>query len=386
MTVHLSTYGMVTHSLMGWTKTIILGLIVAAVVQSALIEICAIFSAASVAKGLASVPTLVVFASFILRALGPKWAMRINVMLASTAAFFVVGLASSRVGLPYGAPGVVAATLVIWVASRKRTPNARDHLPVGITNYPKQRVIQGEPEVRRTVSRISAMRYSSTLTGVGRSILRELRSQSEKGDIAVVLYRSDEDRPTATVGSQRPLRLERTDTDRALSWESSLISFGLDIQSLSPYSLPARLALPDGPEVDIPANLAHGKWVVVCTEPSQAVARSVSSSLYRAGWRVDSPYLGCAEKIRQTLNRRGAPNAFVGVGTFHDSNHDLVVQLCSKPSALEEKGLVGAVLTPFLANREQFLPENLAFVAHSPRPLMMVGKGLLMEWGEEGWK
>jgi hypothetical protein len=377
---------MATRSLVGWIKTIIIGLIVAAEVQSALIEICIILSAASAAKGLASIPTLAAFLSIVLWSLGPKWTRYINVMLASTAAFFAVGLASSCLGLPYGAPGIATATLIIWVASSKQAPSVQDHLPVGITNYPRQRVLQSEDEVKRIVSHLYAMKYSSTLTEVGRSLLSELRSQSESGNIAVVLHRSEENRPTATVGSQQPLRLQRTGTDRALTWESSLISFGLDIQSLSPYTLPAKLALPDGPEVDIPANLAHGKWAVVCSEPSQTAARSVASSLYRSGWRVDSTNLGYVEKIRQTLDRRGAPNASVAIGPLHESNHDLVIQICSMPSALEDKDLAGAVLAPFLANREQFLPENMAFVASSPRPLMLIGKGLVMEWGEEGWK
>jgi len=377
---------MTVHTLTGWIKTITLGLIVAALVQSMLFQVCTVFSAAPAAEGLASLPTLAVFAAFILRALGPKWTKQVNVVLASAAAFFVVGLVSSCVGLPYGAPGIVGATLVIWATQRTQTSSIRNHLPVGISNYPRQRIIQGEPELRRTVSRISAMRYSSTLTGVGKSILRELRSQSEKGDIAIAIYRSDEDRPKATVGSQQPLRLDRTDTDRALSWESGLISFGLDIQSLSPYTLPARLVLCEGPEVDIPANLAHGKWAVVCNEPSQAVARSIASSMYRSGWYVDSSYLGVVDKLRQALDRRGSPSASVGIEPLNDSTHDLALRLCSSSSALGEKSLTGAVLTPFLANRELFLPDSLAFAARSPRPLIVTGKGLVMEWSEDGWK
>jgi len=377
---------MATHSLIGWIKTIILGLIAAAAVQSALIEICEILSATSAAKGLASVPTLAAFVSIVLWSLGPKWAKHVNAALGSAAAFFAVGLISSRVGLPYGAPGIIGAALVIWATSGRKRPSPRDSLPAGVTNNPRPRVIEHEGEVKQTILRISEMPYSSTLTEVGRSLLRELRSQSEKGNLALVLYRCGQGRPTATVGSYQPLKLERIETDRSVPWESCLTSFGLDIQSLAPYGLPARVALPDGPEVDIPANLAHGRWIVACSDPSSVAAKAIAGSLYRSGWRVESPYLGCTERIRQLFGRRRSPRATVTTEQSDTSGHDLAVQLCSSASALEGGDAVGVILPPFLANREQFLPKNLAFSTSSPRPLMVVGRGSVMEWGEDGWK
>lgn len=375
---------MARRSLSRWVEAGLIGLFVSAIVQTALIEICVSLSAKEAAMGLASIPTLSSFVGAVLMSLEPRSSRRALQLLLPALAFFLTGLVAYRSGLPYGAPGIFGAALVLFVMGAPRGHKNKTTLPSGITNYPRPKLIEDAGETERLSSTVASMPHACSLKRLGRSLIRQLREQAEEGKIALVLSRSDADQPLATVGSYDPISLEQVESERSVSWESCLICFGLDAQSLSPYTSPAALALNGLPQVCVPPALAHGLWAVVCQDPGDKSARSMADSLWGYGWFVDSPQLGLSRRIAQLACRRHSPKVLISSQADESLSHDLVLWLCSASARLADN-VSGAILLPFTEQARRFLPSSLSQMDPSPRPLMILGNKHVLEWRDGRW-
>jgi len=368
-----------------WIRSALLAFLVAATAQYALIEVCLAASAQPVAKALTSVPTIASFVSALMWFAGSKWKSHGVRMLASSIVFFAVGLASYRAELPYGLAGVSSGIMAYLASDMWKLMKNESTLPVALTNYPREEIIRDEREAESRISQLTAMPHSYTFTKVGGSLLRQLREQAEQGKLAVVLHRSKSGLPCARVGSYEPVEPLRAEEIRGMGWDACLACFGLDVRSLSPYTMPTSIALPGGPEVTIPAGLAHGKWAIICPEPSSSEAKAVAEALRRSGWKVESPHLGPLPKVSQLLDRRRSPAASVGIGTFRLGRFDMTVKLCRPSSLMDELDLTGILLPPSSTSVEHLIPENFKVVFPNPVPLMMVGKGRVLEWSGDTW-
>jgi len=375
---------MAKHSLSRWIKACLIGLLVSAVVQTALIEICASLSAEEAARGLASIPTLSSFVGAVLISLDLRSSRRALQLLLPALAFFLTGLVAYRSGLSYGAPGIVGAALALFAMGTLQVHKNETGLPSGMTNYPRPRLIEDAGEAERLSSTVASMPHACSLNRLGRSLIRQLREQAEEGKIALVLSRSEADRPLATVGSYNPISLGEVESERSVSWESCLICFGLDAHSLSPYTSPAALALKGVPQVCVPPDLAHGLWAVVCQDPGDKSARSIADSLWRSGWFVDSPELSLSRRVAQLVCRRHSPRVQISSRADEPMSHDLVLWLCSNADHLADN-VSGAILLPFTGHAQGFLPSNLSQTDQSSRPLMILGNEHVLEWRDGGW-
>jgi len=375
---------MAKRSLSRWIKAGLIGLLVGAVVQAALIEICVSLSAEEAARGLTSIPTLSSFVGAVLMSLDSRNSRRALQLLFPALAFFLTGLVAYRSGLPYGASGIVGAAITLFAMGTARGRRNETGLPSGITNYTRPKLIEDVREAERLSSIVASMPHACSLNRLGRSLIHQLREKAEEGKIALVLSKSEADRPLATVGSYDPISLGEVEPERSVSWESCLIGFGLDAHSLSPYTIPAALALAGVPQVCVPPALAHGLWAVVCQDPGEKSARSMADSLWRSGWFVDSPELGLTRRAAQLVCRRHSPKVLISSRPDEPLSHDLVVWLCSSSTHLADN-VSGAILLPFTGHAQGFLPSNLSQMDQSPRPLMILGNERVLEWRDGRW-
>lgn len=375
---------MTGRSLSRYVKSGLVAMIVSAVAQAVLMDVCVALSAERAAKGLTSIPTLLTFVGIGLASLDPRNSRRGLQLLVPASAFFLTGLVAYRVGLPYAATGILGATVVALATKAFPDRGGHDTLPSGITNYPRPKLIGDRSEAESLSKMVASMPYSCSLSRPGRSLIRQLRRESEDGKIAVVLRRSEKNGSLATIGSYDPISLGEAESERPTSWESCLACFGFDVQSLSPYTLPATLAVAGAPQVDIPPGLAHGLWAIVCSDPEGRSTKTIAESLWHRGWRVDSPGLGLARKISQLARRRHSPRALIRSQPEESSSHDMVLCICPTPAQPLE-GLSGAVILPFREDLRRFLPSNASQLDPSPRPLMILGNGHVLEWREGRW-
>ena len=375
---------MAKHSLSRWIKACLIGLLVSAIVQTALIEICASLSAEEAARGLASIPTLSSFVGAVLISLDLRSSRRALQLLLPALAFFLTGLVAYRSGLSYGAPGILGSAFALFVMGNLRANRKEAGLPSGVTNYPRPKLIDDAGEAERLSSTVASMPHACSLNRLGRSLIHQLRQQAEEGKIALVLSRSEGDRPVATVGSYDPISLGEIEQERSVSWESCLMCFGLDAHSLLPYTSPAALAVKGVPQVCIPPSLAHGLWAVVCQDPAGGSARSMADSLWRSGWFVDSPELNLGRKAAQLVRRRHSPRVLISSRADEPTSHDLVLWICSSAAHLADN-VSGAILLPFTGSAEGILPSNLSQMDQSTRPLMILGNEHVLEWRDGRW-
>ena len=367
-----------------WIKAGLIGLLVGATVQTVLIDICVLLSAEEVAKGLTSIPTLSSFAGVVLMSLDPRNSRRALQLLIPALAFFLTGLVAYRSGLPYGAPGIAGAAVTLFAMGAPWGHRNNTGLPFGIANYPRPKLIEDAGEAKRLSSTVASMPHACSLNRLGRSLIRQLRERAEEGKIALVLSRSEADRPLATVGSFDPISLGEVESERSVSWESCLMGFGLDVHSLSPYTIPAVLALAGVPQVCLPPNLAHGLWAAVCQDPGQKSARSMADSLWRSGWFVDSPEFDLIRSAAQHVRRRHSPRVLISSQPDESLSHDLVIWLCSSSVRLTDN-VSGAILLPFTEQARELLPNNIGKMDHSPRPVMILGNEHVLEWRDGRW-
>ena len=376
---------MLSRSWGRWIKSFGLSLLWAALFQYALIQVCVVFSAQSIAKGLSSLPTLVSFLAALLWLSGSRWAKQSLWLNASGLIFFVAGLIANALGMPYATPGILAVVLSTIVIGKVRDVGEKRSTPLGITNHPHPSVVLDQAQVRSIAAALSSMPYSLVLARLGGQVLQQLRTECEAGEFGILLHRTDDGTASAVIGSYEPIGIRMSTDSRRVHWDSAIASFGLDVSELSPYTRPADIRLPSGTEVTLPAGLAHGTWILVCEKPSRELAEALAEGLSRSGWRVTSPESSLLQRIGQLLKIRAMCTAFVSAKGTPSSPHRLELRIRAWSPSLVEDGATGLIFPPRASGIEQFLPRNLTIPLPNESPVMIYGTGQVKEWLEGRW-